>query len=101
MPVGVAGVALAVPSRETAHNQAIAGASATRILHSVFPTGTLAKRGGHTVRVLVADLAPAVIIEGQTTMGVADQAHADTAAAAPPISGSRSPRWFPAGWSRA
>jgi len=73
---GLASVALAVPLRETAYKQAVAGASATQILRSAFPTGTVTKLGGHTVRVLVGDLAPTVIIEGQTPMTVADQAHA-------------------------
>jgi cell wall-associated NlpC family hydrolase len=75
---GFAGVALAVPSRESAYKQALTGASATRILRSAFPTGTVTKLGGHTVRVLVADLAPTLIIEGQTPMTVAGAAHGAT-----------------------
>ncbi len=70
---GLASVAFAVPLRETAYRQALAGASAPQILRAAFPTGTVTKIGGHTVRVLVADLAPTVIIEGQTAMTVTDQ----------------------------
>lgn len=75
---GLAGVALAVPSRESAYKQALAGASATRILRSAFPTGRVTKLGGRTVRVLVADLAPTLVIEGQTPMTVAGAAHGAT-----------------------
>lgn len=71
---GLASVAFAVPLRETAYKQALAGASATTILRTAFPSGTVTKVGGHTVRVLVADLAPTVIIEGQTAMTITDQA---------------------------
>jgi cell wall-associated NlpC family hydrolase len=80
---GLAGVASAQPLRETAYKQALAGASASQILRSAFPTGVVTKIGGHTVRVLVADLAPTVIIEGQTAMTVADQAPGGTSEAIP------------------
>jgi len=71
---GVAGAAFALPLRGTAYKEALAGASATQILRAAFPTGTVTKAGAHTIRVLVADQASAVIIEGQTAMTVADRA---------------------------
>jgi cell wall-associated NlpC family hydrolase len=79
----LAGIALAVPLRETAYKQALAGASATQILRAAFPAGTVTKLGGHTIRVLVADLAPTVIIEGQTPMTVTDQATGGASATIP------------------
>ena len=89
---GFAGVASAQPLRETAYKQALAGASASQILRSAFPTGAVTKIGGHTVRVLVADLAPTVIIEGQTAMTVADRPRAARARRSPPTSACRSRR---------
>jgi cell wall-associated NlpC family hydrolase len=75
---GFAGVAFALPLRQTVYKQALAGASATQILHAAFPTGTVTKIGAHTIRVLVADQASTVVIEGQTAMSVADRAAGGT-----------------------
>ncbi len=75
MLIGVVGMAMAAPLRETAYNEAVAGASATRIMHAAFPGGIIKKVPPRTIRVLVADIAPSVVIEGQTTMTIVDQGH--------------------------
>jgi cell wall-associated NlpC family hydrolase len=71
-----AGIALSssTASRATAYRQALAGATATQILHSAFPAATVGKRSGHTIRVLVAVTTGSVVIEGQSAMTVTDQA---------------------------
>jgi hypothetical protein len=75
-----AGIAVAssTASRTSAYRQALAGATATRILHSAFPTATVKKLSGHTVRALVAVTTGTVVIEGQTAMTVTDQATGGT-----------------------
>ena len=71
--VGLVSVAIAEPLRETAYKEALAGNSAAQILRAAFPTGAITKVRSRTIRVLVADLAPSVVIEGQTALTVVDQ----------------------------
>ncbi len=81
---GFASVAFAQPLRGTAYKQALAGASATQILRAAFPTGAVTKIGARTIRVLVADQASTVIVEGQTAMTVTDRASGGTSEVIPP-----------------
>jgi cell wall-associated NlpC family hydrolase len=71
---GAAGFALGSASRASAYRQALAGAKASAILKSAFPSASVTATRGRTVRVLVAVTTGAVIIEGQTAMTLTDQA---------------------------
>jgi cell wall-associated NlpC family hydrolase len=70
---GAVAVALAVPSRDVAYRQALAGAGAPQILRSAFPGDLVTKLPARTIRVLVADNTNSVVIEGQTPLTLLDQ----------------------------
>jgi cell wall-associated NlpC family hydrolase len=72
-------LATAAPSsQDTVLRQARAGLSATQILQRSFPGTSVTRRTGATLRVLVADLAPQVIVGGQTPLALTDEGRAAT-----------------------
>jgi cell wall-associated NlpC family hydrolase len=65
--------ATAPPSQGTVLREARAGLSAPEILQRSFPGTSVIRRRGATLRVLVADLAPQVVVGGQTPLALTDQ----------------------------
>jgi cell wall-associated NlpC family hydrolase len=65
--------AAAVLSRDQVLAKARAGATAAEILQASFPGATVRRRAGVRLRVLVADLAPRVIVSAQTPLALIDE----------------------------
>jgi cell wall-associated NlpC family hydrolase len=70
--------ATAPPSQGTVLRDARAGLSAAQILQRSFPGTSLIRRKGATLRVLVADLAPQVVVGGQTPLALSDEGRPGT-----------------------
>mgnify|MGYP001448924205 FL=1 len=70
----VAAPAIGAPlTRDDVLRRAEGGAQANEILHESFPGTALARMPGTTLKVLVADLAPRVVLSGQTPLRLVDE----------------------------
>jgi len=75
-----AGASAAPLTRDAVFRAARGGESARVILHTSFPGTTLVRSRGARMRVLVADLAPRVVVDGQTSLRLVDEGRAGSAA---------------------
>ncbi|MCU0306441.1 MAG: NlpC/P60 family protein [Thermoleophilia bacterium] len=66
-------------TRDAVQQRASQGAPAAQILRESFPGVSLSRMQGTTVRVLVADLAPQVVLSGQTPLRLVDEGAPRTA----------------------